>query len=441
MPQDNEFRKRVAAYQSQKLSQGAGSNYLTLPAGIDDPKRFFFRAEKKGHYSLDILMYRVTADHNPAVKAGQKWYQRTIWVHFGIGPDERAVLCPKTIGQPCPICEERRRMEKEPDVDQEAVKALLPKERELFNVVDLSDPDAGVKVFEISHFLFGKKLEQEVAENPDDRSGFADLCGGKTLKLRFTEKTLPGRTFLEVDRIDFEDRGDYDEGWLDATHDLDAMLKVLPYAELQALFLQVDSAAAPAGDESTPAPARRTAPPPPAAPARKPAPTAPTTPPAKPPARRAPPPVVKAPPPPPADEVPADDAPTEEAPQPADGIPCPACNGTGQNSKGKPCYPCRGTGAIVEDVEPAPPPVAPPAPTRRTTPPAKAPPAATKTPPMAAKSTRAAPKAAPAPAAPSDGHECPGGGTFGDPASCDNLPACEACQNWPDCRSAADAQA
>jgi len=409
---------------------------LTLPESVQDPKRFFFRPEKKGYQSIDILPYRVTSDTNPEAKAGTLWYQRTIWVHYGIGPEERPVICPKTIGQPCPICEERRRMEKEPDSDEEACKALLPKERELFNIVDLADPDAGVKIFEISYHLFGKKLAAECAENPDDRSGFCDLTGGKTLKLRFSEKTLPGRTFLEVDRIDFEDRGDYGEDWLDAVHDLDAMIKAQSYTELQRLFLQVD------GESETPKESPAAAPVRPARPAAPPAPVvpkaaAPAAAPKPAVARRAPPPV-KAPP------AAAPEEPVAEEPQQVlDGIPCPACAGSGKNSKGNPCYPCKGTGQIVEENEEQAPPTAPkPAASRRPAPTTKAPPTATKTAPAAKPAAKPvatrAPKAAPA--APAGAQECPSGGSFGDPASCDNLPGCEACQNWPDCRTAADAQ-
>lgn len=220
----------------ERQSTGGGGTKFIFPEGQAVQ---FFKPEK-GKMKLDILPYEVTVDNHPVVAKGDFWYQRTIFVHHNIGAEEKAYLCLKTIGKKCPICEYRAKLVKSPDSDEDIIKALTPKEREVFNVMDLNDEKAGIQLWEFSYHLFGKLLETEIREGDDDLAGFADLEGGKTLEVRFKEKKMGKNTFLEADRIDFKDRDDYDEDILEDVLDLDAILNVLSYDKLDAIFTDLE---------------------------------------------------------------------------------------------------------------------------------------------------------------------------------------------------------
>ena len=101
----------------------------------------------------------------------------------------------------------------------------------------------------MSYHLFGKLLENEINEADDDEvAGFAELKGGKTLKVRFSESSMGTNKFLEATRIDFLDRDDYKKSILDDVVDLDTVFNILPYEELEAVFLE-DEGAGMAGDD------------------------------------------------------------------------------------------------------------------------------------------------------------------------------------------------
>lgn len=219
-----------------------GSGYLNVPKGTS-----FFQP-KKGKYKIDIIPYIVSTDNHPeGVEAGDPWYRRILHVHYGIGAEDKAYLCLKTIGKRCPICDQRAKLMKDANADDEILKALKPKERDLFQVIDLDNEDKGIQLWEFSYHLFGKLLEKEIRESDEDEglAGFADLEGGKTLHIRFSEKTLGKNKFLEVDRIDFKDRDDYDEDVLENALDLDEIINVLDYDKLEAIYFEQDEEEAP----------------------------------------------------------------------------------------------------------------------------------------------------------------------------------------------------
>ncbi len=222
------MRDRVRKRAETRRNLG-GLDTLTLPDGVE-----FYKPEK-GTEEFDILPYRVSVDTHPEVKKGELWYERTYLAHRNVGPDEQFLVCPRTIGKRCPICEEHQRLKKDPDVEEEVVEALRPKERELFNVV-LKDGKGEVQVLDISTFLFGRMLEEEIRNGDVDVAGFAELKGGKTLKVRWSERSMGKQKFVEANRIDFLDRDDFDADTLDAVVDLDAALKILTYEEIDKIF-------------------------------------------------------------------------------------------------------------------------------------------------------------------------------------------------------------
>ena len=235
------MRDRMRERSTTREQAGRGGVKFKFPEGAEIK---FFKIDKACTKKLDFIPYEVTAKNHPAgVEVGDLWYQRTIWTHNGIGPEEKAYLCLKTVGKKCPICDYAAQLQKDPKSDDELIKSLKAKERELFQVIDHDDKDEAIQLWEYSYHLFGKLLEEEIrnAEPSEDyKAGFADLEGGSTLKIRFEKKTMGKNEFYEVKRIDFMERDDLPESVLDDVLDLDEILNVLPYEKLEGIFLDTE---------------------------------------------------------------------------------------------------------------------------------------------------------------------------------------------------------
>jgi len=212
-----------------------GNRSLNLPGHVQE-----WYPEDKGVFEIDILPYVVSdAFHPDEIEKGSLWYRRTYRLHF---LERQPVVCPRSVNKPCPICEEVDRLSKDYDVNKDLIRALKSREQCLFNIVDPSDKERNIKVFNWSSYKFAQVLERELDETDDfDDCGFADLEGGSTLKFRLSENTYEGRKFLETTRLDFRrPRQDYDESILDEVADLDKILKVKSYEEISRLFLGLE---------------------------------------------------------------------------------------------------------------------------------------------------------------------------------------------------------
>ena len=228
------MRDRVKKRAEGNMNRG-GNRYLQIPEGVEQIR------PKKKTYRWDIIPYKVNVNTHPEVQKGDLWFQRTYFVHFNVGPDNKAVVCPRTIKKPCPICEHVKELYNSDTEENTALaKEIKAKERELYNLIDLDDPDKGVQIFEMSYHLFGKALDEEIYEGEDELGDFAELSGGKTLVVSFRAKKLGSNEFMEVRKIEFEDRDDYDDSILDETHDLDSLLSIFDYETLQKLLFGID---------------------------------------------------------------------------------------------------------------------------------------------------------------------------------------------------------
>jgi len=132
----------------------------------------------------------------------------------------------------------------EGDEDKEQLaKDLAPKQRQLFNVINLKDPDQKIQLWDISYHLFGKILDARLrnSDEEDNWDQFFFLEDGLMLKVGFAEKTYAGHSFFETETIDFKPRKeDYDEEMLEKVVCLDEILVPVGYNELKKILLQVD---------------------------------------------------------------------------------------------------------------------------------------------------------------------------------------------------------
>ena len=215
--------------------------YLRLPKGVN-----IFKEEPRTRVELDIIPYVITCDNHPDIDEeygipvkGDLWYKRPYWLHRGVGPDNRSVVCPTSVGKPCPICEYRAQLLKDgAKWDDDTVKALKPSMRNLYIVIPKNNKNYSEEphIWDISQFLFQDKLNEEIQEN-EEYETFPDLEEGYTLRIRFAEGTFGSNKFAEVSRIDFiERKKPYDESILEKIPSLDDMLEILPYPTIESMF-------------------------------------------------------------------------------------------------------------------------------------------------------------------------------------------------------------
>lgn len=235
--------KIVSSAEKQKKSSRGGKAYIELPKGIE----FLKLPDNAKSVKLDFLPYIITSEHHPerddkagVALPGTPWYRLPVKVHIKVGANNEAVICPRVFGKKCPICEYQVKRIKE-GADKEEFKLLYPQERSLYIVIPVGVKDLEEKpyVWDMSDFLFQETLIEELQEDPDNEDFFT-LEYGKTANLRLKWKEIGKSNFPEIVSITFEDREPYGEEVLDDIPSLDDCIKVLPYADLEAKFFDLD---------------------------------------------------------------------------------------------------------------------------------------------------------------------------------------------------------
>jgi hypothetical protein len=226
--------KRAGSKKRDKVIKSGGKTTINIPDGVE----LFIPKEKS--FRLDVILYEA-GEGNPCCEPGEWYYERTYYTHR-VGPDNKYMVCPaKTAGKPCPVCEERARIAKDPDGDEDQLKDLRPSQRQLWLVRDRDDEDAGVKLFDFSFWNFGRNLDDLRKEADDDEehiSDFDDPDAGAILRVKFRESSGYG---LEAFAIDFRPRPKgIDPELMNHGICLDDILVIPEYDALKNLFFQID---------------------------------------------------------------------------------------------------------------------------------------------------------------------------------------------------------
>lgn len=215
--------------------------YLNLPKDM----KVLQLEDGSQRIDLDFLPYVVTDEKHPdrdpqydVAVVDSLWYRRPFKVHRNVGSENETVVCLRSVGKKCPICEYREKKQKD-GADKEVIKELYAKPRNLYVVIPL-----GFKKFEevptiwdMSDYLFQEVLNDELEASPEDRI-FPDLEEGRTLSLKLKWKTFGGNSFPEVRSISFAERDPYEEKILDEVPNLDEVLKILSYETIYAKFFE-----------------------------------------------------------------------------------------------------------------------------------------------------------------------------------------------------------
>jgi len=250
------FSGRVSTGIHKEKEKFASFSYLKLPEGMKALKI------EERNYLLDILPYIVQTENHPErsdehqlARPGDLWWRFPFRIHKGIGPNEERVVCPRTFGQPCPICEYAKQRREE-GAEKDELSALYSKGRYLYAVIPVDNKklDEEIMIWDYSYSLFEKQLDEEL-ENDPSNDRFPGLEDGLTLEIRFREEKYGQGSYYETSRINFLERDSvYGEDILDQVPELGDCLKVLSYKELEGMFHNIDDVPEEEEDEEAEAP-------------------------------------------------------------------------------------------------------------------------------------------------------------------------------------------
>jgi len=234
--------EKVSAKVASRQGGGNFSSYLLLPDGVE-----LFKPKKEGNYRFNIIPY-VAGKNNRDTEPGELDYEFTFWVHrVGEGDEQKTIICPKkTYGKRCPICEQVERLSKNYIENEDEIKAIKAKQRQIFNIVDVRDEENKIQIYETSYFKgFGEMLDKRLRnfddEDDENYGDFADIPGGRTLKVAYTEDTFNGNKFFAPSSIDFVARKEeLPDSIIDEAVCLDSCLKVLDYDAILKMIAGTD---------------------------------------------------------------------------------------------------------------------------------------------------------------------------------------------------------
>jgi hypothetical protein len=240
----SQFAGKVGSNVQNQKRAASTYGYLQLPKGIN-----VFSVNPNGKATFDIIPYEVTDpkhmdrnEENDVALEESLWYKKPFKIHRNVGVDNDTIVCPTTIGKKCPVCEYRskRILEKAEKTELDSLKASL---RNLYIIIPkgMKDFEEIPHIWDMSQHLFQNLLNDEIEEN-SDYEVFPDLEDGLTLKVRFVPGQMKtAKPYPEASRIDFVERTDsYDESILEDVPNLDEVLKILSYEEINAKFYEVE---------------------------------------------------------------------------------------------------------------------------------------------------------------------------------------------------------
>ncbi|MGW8180172.1 MAG: hypothetical protein ACWGQW_15645 [bacterium] len=190
-----------------------------------------------GDHEIDIIPFIGTKDHpqHPDKIA----YSVDLYVHKNIGPGNDHFVCPKTYGEPCPICEY---LSANYPVGSELFSKIKSQERSIY-LVWVHDTDEeekkGIQIWDVAKFFFGEYLKKLSAATR--RGGGATIWSeidetGKSIA--WTVKQV-GEGKVQYYAHRFVDRTDPIPDWIlgQVTFQLDDLIKLKPtYDEIAESF-------------------------------------------------------------------------------------------------------------------------------------------------------------------------------------------------------------
>jgi hypothetical protein len=198
---------------------------------------------------LVIVPYKIKSKAHPWVfqgkrKIGDLAYSLDIWTHYKVGPGEVSLVCPASnYGKACPLCEMAAKWN--PPADNPKAKNPYKAQRRMYyNVLDMTDPDDGLKVFDVSHACFEKELIGAAQRKGTNGQSvhFADVdnATGRMVKC-FGEKTNGGGfNYTKFKDFEFIERKVDIKLFIDKAIPFDELITLYSYDEIMAIIVGVD---------------------------------------------------------------------------------------------------------------------------------------------------------------------------------------------------------
>lgn len=225
----------------QRINEyGKFGRFYTIPKGEGAPLKIW--KCKEGEHILDIIPFLAGPNHHQ-VREGEPTYLLDIWVHQKVGMDENDVVClARNYNDPCPICEyiNAQRLNKDLDEEaEEALKALNPKRRCLYNIIcydSTREESRGIQLWEVAHFLFEKKI-LSVARHPRG-GGFVPFSSPNNGKSIYFEREGSGITNTQYLGHKFIERqSEVTDEILEEAYILDELVIKLSYEQIKEALL------------------------------------------------------------------------------------------------------------------------------------------------------------------------------------------------------------
>lgn len=244
------FGQNVARNAEKKQQQGQSRGWFNIPK---DMALFKEHETDRERIKLDIMPYLVTDEKHPdadpedpeSALKGNYWYKRPVYIHYQVGGENKAEICPKlTKGKRCPICEYTRQKWDEYNagrIEKDEIPSK-PRLRYLYVVIPRGHKDYEEKpyIWDIANGNFQETVEEDLKEKPE-YGDFPSLEGGRTLEIRFSQDSIGRNKFFYASDIDYVKREeDYDDSILEEIPNLDDLLNIKSYKELEAEFYEMD---------------------------------------------------------------------------------------------------------------------------------------------------------------------------------------------------------
>lgn len=217
------YHKRTAedVNRRQQAGQGSGVSYIN-----GDFKRY---SVSDGDNVIRIL---------PPTWEDAEHFGLDLYVHYGIGPDNSAFLCPKRMrNEECPICEASQ--EADADGDEDLARRLAPSHRVLYWLIDRDKEKEGPMLWAAPYRSIDKELAARMVDkrtgevlNIDDPDEGYDVSYTKTGKAERTR--YEG---VQIDRHS-SDLGRNADEWLEyiTEHPLPDLLNFVDTDQIEEVF-------------------------------------------------------------------------------------------------------------------------------------------------------------------------------------------------------------
>jgi hypothetical protein len=242
----------VENYKNRDKGGVQGANY------IDMSNASYYKVTA-GKNAIDVIPFRHETDLFRNKKKGSFSYLLDIQVHKNFNQAYDKCICmQRSFGRPCPICDERKRLEElDYEENKKRIQQLYSQRRALLNVVNLMDADdednGQIQILDASYALFSRELSEEASadvESGGEPIDFVSPDEGQSVRFRATEETIgKNGKYFKFKSFTFTDREEpYNDGIVEYDYSddefdhgafpLDKLLVIPTYEEIEAMLTE-----------------------------------------------------------------------------------------------------------------------------------------------------------------------------------------------------------